>query len=66
MYLVKEHSGKYHIVLFESSLPMDIIIGDNLDNPSITYKTIGGIFHFKIFLGDEYPETAVKLYHEYL
>ena len=77
VYLVKERSGKYHIVFFQSSLPMDIIVGDNLNYPAITYKTvllirllkflkIGGIFHFKIFLGDEYPETAIKLYHEYL
>lgn len=27
---------------------------------------MGGIFHWKIFLGDKNPETAIKMYHEYL
>jgi alpha-glucosidase/lysosomal alpha-glucosidase len=30
------------------------------------FITIGGVVHLKFFLGDKEPETAVKLYHEYL
>jgi len=27
---------------------------------------VGGIIHFKVFIGDKNPETAIKLYHNYL
>ena len=35
--------------------------GTNLD-----FKVTGGIFDFKFFLGDEYPDTAIKKYHAYI
>jgi len=36
--------------------------GNNL----ITYKVVGGVFDFSIFIGDENPETVVKKYHNFL
>lgn len=35
--------------------------GSNLD-----FKVTGGIFDLKFFLGDEYPDTAIKKYHAYI
>lgn len=56
MYLAREKSNKFHIVYFRNSNAMDIIVDENENNKdyprSVTYKTIGGVLDFKIFLGD--------------
>ncbi|KRX02139.1 Glycoside hydrolase, superfamily [Pseudocohnilembus persalinus] len=62
MYLVKEKSGKFNVVFFKYSGAIDVINQET----SLTFKSIGGIFNFKIFFGDKNPETAIKLYHQYL
>lgn len=62
MYLMREKSGNYHVLFFKSSVAMDVDIRDT----SVTFKVVGGIFHVKIFLGDKYPETAIRRYHRYL
>ena len=36
--------------------------GNNL----ITYKVVGGVFDFSIFLGNENPENVTKKYHKFL
>lgn len=35
-------------------------------NNEMKFITIGGVIHIKLFLGDQSPNNAVKLYHEYL
>ncbi|CAK60057.1 unnamed protein product (macronuclear) [Paramecium tetraurelia] len=62
VYLMRERSGKYHVLFFKNSSPMDVVYKED----KLTFKYIGGILQLKLFLGDYDPETAVKLYHSYL
>lgn len=76
MYLMREKSASYHITYLRNSFPMDVILSFAEDEKnhmkrsgktdSITYKVVGGVFDFSIFLGDENPETAIKAYHKFL
>lgn len=70
---MKEKSGHFHIFFFKTASPMDVIYESN----SLTFKTvikiyleiymkISGIMHFKYFFGNHNPDSAVKLYHDYL
>ena len=59
--LMKEKSNNFHVVFLKNSVAMDVEVRNDL-----TYRIIGGVFHFKFFLGDKNPETAIKMYHEYL
>eukprot|EP01017_Pseudomicrothorax_dubius_P024718 TRINITY_DN2625_c0_g1_i6.p1 TRINITY_DN2625_c0_g1~~TRINITY_DN2625_c0_g1_i6.p1 ORF type:complete len:880 (+),score=183.67 TRINITY_DN2625_c0_g1_i6:118-2757(+) len=60
--LVKEASGNFFILFLRNAAAQDLVIDDG----KLTWKSIGGIFHFKFFFGDEKPETAIRLYHEYI
>ena len=62
MYLMRENSGFFHVMLFKNSAPIDI----EIEYKKFGLVTIGGIFHFKFFFGDKNPETALKMYHRYL
>ncbi|EWS76217.1 glycoside hydrolase family 31 protein (macronuclear) [Tetrahymena thermophila SB210] len=62
VYLVREASGNYNVVFYKNPTPSDCIIETN----KITFKSVGGIIHFKIFFGDHNPETAIRYFHEYL
>lgn len=66
VYLAKEKSGFYNMVFFRNGNAMDIELNNINSKEKITYKTIGGILDFKIFLGDSHPENVVKMYHKYL
>jgi alpha-glucosidase (family GH31 glycosyl hydrolase) len=66
MYLNREKSGNFHIVYLRNSLPMDVIITKNGENYSLTYKIVGGVLDFSIFLGDKNPENSIRLYHDFL
>ncbi len=45
----------------------DVNIIKNSDGKNlITYKVVGGVFDFSIFLGDENPENVTKKYHKFL
>ena len=66
VYLVKEKSGFYNMVFFRNGNAMDIELNNTNGKEKITYKTIGGILDFKIFLGDSHPENVVKMYHKYI
>ncbi|XP_065580074.1 lysosomal alpha-glucosidase-like [Artemia franciscana] len=59
-YLVMENNGMSHGVFLKNSDPMDIIIQPA---PAITFRTIGGIFDFYIFLGPK-PGDVVSQYTE--
>ncbi|CAD8093798.1 unnamed protein product [Paramecium sonneborni] len=60
--LSMEESGKYNIMFYKSSSPMDVIYTQD----KMKFITIGGIIHIKMFLGDESPRNVIKKYHNYL
>lgn len=60
-YLMKEQSGSFHVCFYKTSSPMDVLNADG----RLTFKTIGGNIHVKLFLGQD-PDSAVRLYHQYL
>ena len=64
MYLMKEKSGNYHINYLRNSYPMDVIVKHN--KKSLTYKVVGGVLDFTLFLGNENPEIVTKKYHKFL
>ncbi len=79
MYLIRENSGNFHVVMFKTSVAMDINkAGNTLSARTVNLNflneikiffwklKIGGIIRVKMFLGDKNPETAIKLYHKYL
>ena len=63
IYLMREPSGNYHIVLLRNSNAMEIQIrGDK----TLKYQVTGGILDFHIFVGSKDPEAVIEKYHEYL
>jgi len=67
VYLQREQSNLFSMILLRSSNAMDVVIADQ----TLTYKVIGGILEFNMFLGDSNShlspaETVVKQYHNWL
>lgn len=45
---------------------MDVIVEDSgIDKYSLTYKVIGGIFDFRLFLGNKDADKVISRLHEY-
>lgn len=64
MYLRKEAKGtNFHVLLMRNTYGMQV---KYVKGHYLTYKIIGGYFDFRFFLGDKYPETSIKLYHNYV
>ncbi|XP_074048617.1 sucrase-isomaltase, intestinal [Macrotis lagotis] len=61
-YMVMENEGNAHGVLLLNSNAMDVTFQPT---PALTYRTIGGILDFYMFLGPT-PEGATKQYHEFI
>ncbi|KAJ7393936.1 hypothetical protein OS493_003605 [Desmophyllum pertusum] len=59
-YTCMENDGKSHGVFLMNSNAMDVALQPK---PAITYRTIGGILDFYIFLGPS-PEDVIKQYTE--
>uniref|UniRef100_F6XA57 Lysosomal alpha-glucosidase n=1 Tax=Ornithorhynchus anatinus TaxID=9258 RepID=F6XA57_ORNAN len=59
-YLVLEESGKAHGVFLLNSNAMDVVLQPT---PALTYRTVGGILDFYVFLGPE-PGSVVRQYLE--
>ncbi|XP_053456512.1 sucrase-isomaltase, intestinal [Nycticebus coucang] len=59
-YMALEEEGNAHGVLLLNSNAMDVTFQPT---PALTYRTIGGILDFYMFLGPT-PEVATKQYHE--
>lgn len=59
-YVNLENDGNSNGVYLKNSNAMDILL-QPLPTPAVTYRTIGGIFDFYIFLGPK-PEDIVKEY----
>lgn len=64
MYLMREKSGNFHVFFLRNANAMDCIISGG--SKVLTFKITGGIMEMKFFLGDRYPETALKAYHTYI
>ncbi|KAI8479947.1 hypothetical protein Bbelb_423330 [Branchiostoma belcheri] len=61
-YLCVEDDGKAHGVLLLNSNAMEVVLQPT---PAMTYRTIGGILDFYMFLGDG-PEDVVRQYTEFV
>uniref|UniRef100_A0A4X2L9V0 Sucrase-isomaltase n=1 Tax=Vombatus ursinus TaxID=29139 RepID=A0A4X2L9V0_VOMUR len=61
-HMVMENEGNAHGVLLLNSNGMDVTFQPT---PALTYRTIGGILDFYMFLGPT-PEGATKQYHEFI
>ncbi|XP_064234957.1 sucrase-isomaltase, intestinal isoform X2 [Aotus nancymaae] len=59
-YMALEEEGNAHGVLLLNSNAMDVTFQPT---PALTYRTVGGILDFYMFLGPT-PEVATKQYHE--
>lgn len=64
VYLMRESSSNFHVVLLRNNHAMDVAVSNNVSK--LTYRVAGGVFEFKIFIGDQKPDSVLKLYHEYL
>ena len=64
VYLTKEKSGNFHIVLLKNVNGMQFEFNEQNE---LTFKIIGGgIIDLKFFLGSKKPETALKKYHLFI
>jgi len=66
VYLLRESSNDFNMVLLRSSSPMDVLIEGG---QKLTYKVVGGVIDLNFFVGDDnnsQPETVVQQYHKYL
>jgi alpha-glucosidase/lysosomal alpha-glucosidase len=59
---MRERSNNFHLFIYKSSSPMDV----DFNGDRLKFVTISGIFHWKLFLGNKDPESAVVEYHNYL
>ncbi len=60
MYLNIEPDGQSHLVVFYNSNPAEIYL---TPFPSLTYRTIGGIFDIYIFMGPT-PIEAIAQFQQ--
>jgi len=61
--LFRGQKGSFFLTYMRNSHPKDVII---TAEPSLTYKITGGVIDLVFFVGDKYPDTCIKLYHEYI
>jgi len=61
--LIRDKKGNFFLTLMRNSNAMDVIIDQDL---GLTYKMVGGIIDLVFFMGNDYPETVLKTYHNYL
>ncbi|KAG9473611.1 hypothetical protein GDO78_004094, partial [Eleutherodactylus coqui] len=59
-YLALEKDGSAHGVFLLNSNAMDVLLQPT---PALTWRTIGGILDFYVFLGPE-PKSVIRQYHE--
>ncbi|XP_069807724.1 lysosomal alpha-glucosidase [Dendropsophus ebraccatus] len=59
-YLAVEKDGSAHGVFLLNSNAMDVLLQPA---PALTWRTIGGILDFYVFLGPE-PKSVIRQYHE--
>jgi alpha-glucosidase (family GH31 glycosyl hydrolase) len=64
---LKEKQNLFHFSYFKNSNGMDVFINQTRADPAVvTYKTIGGIIHFRFILGDNNPENLLKKWNTFL
>lgn len=62
MYLMREASKNWHIMLFRNTAAMDFTFDSN---NGLFFRTVSGLIDLKFFFGDTNPETVIKQYHSY-
>ncbi|RUS84829.1 hypothetical protein EGW08_007444, partial [Elysia chlorotica] len=62
VYMNIEDDGKANMVLLKNTNAMEVVLQPSPE-PAITYKTIGGVLDFYIFLADS-PKNVVQLYQK--
>ena len=67
MYLMREKNGFWHVIHFRTVHPIQFELNlENGDNNWLKFINVGGILDIKVFIGDDTPDSAIKLYHEYI
>ena len=61
--MVRGDKDNFYIVAMRNSNAMDVIIDYT---PGLTYKMIGGVVDLVFFVGDDYPDTVIKTYHQWV
>ena len=64
VYLMREKSGNWHMMLLRTTNALDFYY--DAANETLKYLVTGGEIELKFFLGDKYPDTVIKMYHNYL
>jgi len=63
VYLTKESSGLFHVAFLKNINGMQFEFNDHNE---LKFKIMGGIIDLKFFLGNQYPESAIKKYHLFI
>jgi len=64
VYLIREKSGNWHMMYLRTTNALDFAF--NSTDKSLKYMITGGELELKFFLGDKYPDTVIKMYHDYI
>lgn len=65
--LVQGKNGTFDMILLRTTNSLDFVVDRTTQGDRIvTFKQVGGIVDLRFFIGDKSPETAIKLYHNYL
>ena len=61
--LIRGNKENFYVAAMRNSNAMDVIVDYT---PGVTYKMIGGIVDLIFFVGDNYPDTVIKTYHQWV
>ena len=61
--LVRDDAGSFFIMVMKNSNAMDVEITNSRE---LKYHMTGGVIDLIFFKGDEYPDTVIKEYHEFI
>ena len=64
VYMMREKSGNWHMMLLRTTNALDFHFDSKAE--TLKYSIAGGELELKFFLGDKNPDTAIKLYHNYI
>jgi alpha-glucosidase (family GH31 glycosyl hydrolase) len=64
VYMMREASGKWHMIYLRTTNAMDIYF--DAEKKTLKYMMTGEFVELKVFIGDEFPDTVIKMYHNYI
>ena len=66
IYFLRESKGNFHINYLRNSNAMDVMVANSSsDKYLLTYKIIGGVFDFRLFVGSKDAGRVIERLHEY-